>query len=542
MANPLHWDATETDVLWSPGNVSEAIPGVSTALNWSFIDDPIELAARRAFYAMGVLRRAELMPGERAEERFMVCFYGRTVANIEAMRRIGDRTPGTSANAVEEQLFGVVRPEAVNHPTYAYAPAVAVRMPPTAARLRSEQLRLRRHLVSWWRGAVLQPPPDPVSARILLREARDRYTRAFELGTLASMLSQALYDQVVLLAEAAGRPGLQHRLATGYVDLLETRLLIDLWELARGQMDMSSFLLRDGFHGPGEGQMASHVWREDQVPLLAVLERYAGLGPDAHPAAREARQAGVRERAEAELVGALSPLRVRGARVVLRLARLLIPQREIGKANYTQALDGARIAARVIGRELERDGRLDDADDVFHLTYDELVADAPPADCRALAAQRRAIREDYLTTELAEKWMGPPARVPIDPVPIARVPIAGVAATNGNGILRGEGVGGGTVTARARVVIDPADEDLQAGEILVCHATDPGWASLFHLAAGVAVDMGGTMSHAAIVARELGIPCVTCTVDGTRRIETGSLVRLDGDGGTVEIIERGAGT
>ena len=120
MANPLHYEATDPDVLWSPGNVSEAIPGVSTALNWSFIDDAIELAARRAFYAMGVLRRNELTLGTRAEERFMVCFYGRTVANIEAMRSIGDRTPGTSANAVEEQLFGVVRPDAVNEPTYGY--------------------------------------------------------------------------------------------------------------------------------------------------------------------------------------------------------------------------------------------------------------------------------------------------------------------------------------------------------------------------------------------------------------------------------------
>src|SRR5437868_13140221 len=99
MATPLHWNATAPDVLWSPGNVSEAIPGVSTALNWSFIDDAIETAARRAFYDMGSLHRHELALGRRTEERFMVCFYGRTVANIDAMRVIGDRTPGTSANA-----------------------------------------------------------------------------------------------------------------------------------------------------------------------------------------------------------------------------------------------------------------------------------------------------------------------------------------------------------------------------------------------------------------------------------------------------------
>lgn len=79
MLNPLHWEATDPSVLWSPGNVSEAIPGVSTALNWSFIGDATELASSRAFWAIGVLRRDEVRLNDRAEDRFMVCFYGRTV-------------------------------------------------------------------------------------------------------------------------------------------------------------------------------------------------------------------------------------------------------------------------------------------------------------------------------------------------------------------------------------------------------------------------------------------------------------------------------
>jgi phosphohistidine swiveling domain-containing protein len=530
MDNPLHWRATDADVLWSPGNVSEAIPGVSTALNWSFIDDAIETAARRAFYAMGVLRRGELALGERAEDRFMVCFYGRTVANIEAMRTIGDRTPGTSANAVEEQLFGVVRPDAVNQPSYAYLAGVASRMPRTATSVGARQLRLRAELDRWWRAAVTAPPTDLTSARELLREARERYTRAFELGTLASMLAQGLYDQVVALAQAAERPGLQHQLVTGYAGMLETGLVGDLWSLAHGELDLASFLLRHGFHGPDEGQIASRVWREDPAPLLSLAARYAGLGTETRPALAEARQAAVRRQAEAELYAALGPVRAPGARLVLRFARALIPQREVGKANYTQALDGARLAARVIGRELAAAGRLEDPDDVFGLTYDELLADPLPPGSAALAAERAALRADYLSTELPDKWTGPPARV---------------AAATPNGadrsaqVIRGEAVGGGAVTGRARVVLDVADEQLEPGEILICRATDPGWTSLFHLAGGVAVDMGGTMSHAAIVARELGIPCLTCTVDGTRRIHTGDLVRLDGDGGTMEVIERG---
>lgn len=535
MDNPLHWRATDPGVLWSPGNVSEAIPGVSSALNWSFIDDAIETASRRAFHAMGVLGRSELALGRRAEERFMVCFYGRTVANIEAMRMLGDRIPGTSANALEEQLFGVVRPGATNNPSYARIPAVAARMPRAMVRLGRDQSRLRSAIVGAWRSAVLTPPADLATARRLLAEAREQYTRAFELGTLASMLAQPLYDQVVGLTQAAGRPGLEHRLVTGYEGLLETRLVTDLWQLAREELDLPSFLLRHGFHGPDEGQIDGRVWREDPGPLLALAERYASLGPEHHPALAERRQVAVRATSEAELLEALGPVRAPGARLVLRIGRAIIPQREIGKANYTQCLDTARIAARVIGRELAAAGALDDPGDVFGLTYEELLADRLPRDARSLAAERAAIRADYRTSTLAEKWTGPPVRVPVD--------AAGDGmAVDGGDTIAGEPVGGGEITAPVRVVVDPGEEDLEPGEILVCRSTDPGWASLFMLAGGVAVDMGGQMSHGAIVARELGLPCVTCTVDGTRRLRTGDIVRLDGDRGRIEIIQRRSGT
>jgi pyruvate,water dikinase len=342
------------------------------------------------------------------------------------------------------------------------------------------------------------------------------------------MLSQALYDQVVLLVQAAGRPGLQHRLVTGYAGMLETALVTDLWDLARHRTDRATFLLRHGFHGPDEGQLHSRVWREDPRPLDSQLRRYADLGPEAHPSIAEQRQIEVREAAEAELLGALGRFRAPGAKLVLRVARTLVPLREIGKANYTQCLDGARLAARVIGHELAAAGRLDDPDDVFGLTYDELTAPRLPDDLRGLAAERAAIRADYLTTDLPERWTGPPQRHSLS---------AGGLGPSDKPIT-GEGVGGGVITGRARVVVDPATEELEPGEILVCRSTDPGWTSLFHLAGGVAVDMGGTMSHAAIIARELGIPCLTCTVDGTRRVRTGDLVRLDGDAGTLAILER----
>ncbi|MGH9286601.1 MAG: PEP-utilizing enzyme, partial [Acidimicrobiales bacterium] len=76
------------------------------------------------------------------------------------------------------------------------------------------------------------------------------------------------------------------------------------------------------------------------------------------------------------------------------------------------------------------------------------------------------------------------------------------------------------------------------GEILVCRFTDPSWAPLFTLAEALVIDIGAAASHGAIVARELGVPCVIGTGDGTRRIRTGDRLHVDGSGGRVQILER----
>jgi phosphoenolpyruvate synthase/pyruvate phosphate dikinase len=104
-----------------------------------------------------------------------------------------------------------------------------------------------------------------------------------------------------------------------------------------------------------------------------------------------------------------------------------------------------------------------------------------------------------------------------------------------------DGVGGspGVVVGRARVVTGSAAGALPGpGEILVCPMTDPSWAPMFLLAAAVVTDIGGPASHGAIVARELGVPCVANTRRGTAVITTGDLLRVDGDAGVVEILER----
>jgi phosphoenolpyruvate synthase/pyruvate phosphate dikinase len=96
----------------------------------------------------------------------------------------------------------------------------------------------------------------------------------------------------------------------------------------------------------------------------------------------------------------------------------------------------------------------------------------------------------------------------------------------------------GVAEGRVRLLLDPLTYDLEPGEILVCETTDPSYAAYFLVAAGVVNDIGGAMSHGSIVAREVGIPCVTNTRVGTRTLRSGDVVRVDGTAGTVDILSR----
>jgi pyruvate, water dikinase len=98
--------------------------------------------------------------------------------------------------------------------------------------------------------------------------------------------------------------------------------------------------------------------------------------------------------------------------------------------------------------------------------------------------------------------------------------------------------GGDAAAASALHAVSPPDASWDDGDILIAHTTDPSWVSLMFLASGLVVDIGGMMSHAAVVARELGIPCVMNTGRGTNALHTGDMIRIDGAAGTVEILQR----
>ncbi len=163
---------------------------------------------------------------------------------------------------------------------------------------------------------------------------------------------------------------------------------------------------------------------------------------------------------------------------------------------------------------------LDIGDDAFLCSITELRAALTGAPLPDLAV-RRATYEHYRAL---------PAPPPL--VRDGRDGRDGTAAGTGTGPLRGTGASGGVATGIVRVLAD-VSEGLEPGEVLVAATTNVGWTPLFPLAAAVVTDVGATLSHAAIVARELGVPAVVGCGTATERLRTGMRVRVDGTAGTV---------
>jgi pyruvate,water dikinase len=104
------------------------------------------------------------------------------------------------------------------------------------------------------------------------------------------------------------------------------------------------------------------------------------------------------------------------------------------------------------------------------------------------------------------------------------------------GALIGLPVSAGTIEGRARVILDLAKADLEAGDILVTAYTDPSWSPLFVAIAGLVTEVGGQMTHGAVIAREYGLPAVVGVLDATRLIQDGQRIRIHGTNGYVELL------
>jgi phosphohistidine swiveling domain-containing protein len=513
----------ERPVTWTTVNAGEAaFPGVPTPLSWTWSWWPTEYGIRGCFAAIGAFPRGFARRPEAIADRVLSIQHGHVAINVDIFRAAADALPGTSGDEVERSYFGSNRPDVPDRPRFGRYPVVAARMPVAAAWALRAMRGFQRPTHLWWQGVVAAGAATGAdAARGLLREAQVRYARIARPHVIVGMVSQGLYDQVVALCEKAGIGDRAGALVPGGAD--EGRWLAELWQLAHARGTLERFLAEHGYHGPFEGELSSRSWRIDPEPLVRLLEVYRTAGDRENPQQTFARRARERAAAEAELLTALPRSRRGPARATLHLARAYMPLRESGRATFLRAYDVARLASRAAGRALVRDGVIAEEEDVFFLTLDELTAAAPPRDASGLVAARRDLRAHYQSIALPNQWQGDPSSLVV----------ADTESSAGGGPVHGIGAGAGITEGPVRVVLDPGSPELEPGEVLVCRTTDPSWASLFYLASAVVMDLGGAMSHGAIVARELGLPAVVSTGDGTRRLKTGEVVRVDGSAGTV---------
>jgi phosphohistidine swiveling domain-containing protein len=311
------------------------------------------------------------------------------------------------------------------------------------------------------------------------------------------------------------------------------RLLLDTDAGREFCIALDSFLQRYGNRGAGEIDVSRPRWRDDPSLLLRVITGGLTAGePGSHRRQHRA-QVETAEASVARLVAAAShgiggPLRRRWVRRLVRVARFGMGLREHPKFIIVQVLGVVRSEVLAAAAILTERGQLDGARDVWHLGFDELAAalDDESVDVRERVAMRSAeLRRD--------RGLRPPIAMSSEgeiPTPAGRTDVPPNA-------LPGTGASAGVVEGVARVVTDPAREVLHAGEILVAPFTDPGWTPLFVHATGLVTEVGGMMTHGAVVAREYGIPAVVSVVSAVDRIKTGQRIRVDGTRGFVQILD-----
>ena len=516
---------------WSSANMAEAIPGVVTPLGWSVWGPVGERIIRWGFHAVGALEADGVCVPDDPRQRVLAVFYGRPAAKIDFFCAMGDRIPGASGAMIARQYLGEVPSTLESRRTWRRYPVVAVRLPRLFATIPGRLTEAAAQTDTWWRVEIARVDSlDLPGLRRMLRGAVARFELSLRLTAEAAFAgAQPVFDQISQLAEAAGSPELAGKVVSGHGSHVETRMVDDLWELSRDRLGLDTFLERHGYHGPLEGEVSALTWREDPEPVRMLAKRYTDLAESASPAASAASQAEAGRLAEQQLLSALPRQRRPAARLTLRLARRYLPLRGMGKIPFLQSLDVIRAAARRAGWLLAEAGHLAVADDVFYLTIDELLDEPAPA-WREAVERRRAEREGYLGLRLPGSWRGRPS---VERNATGDEPCTGLTGTPASP---------GVVEGPVRVITDPTFAEIEPGEILVATATDPSWASVMFLTSALVVDIGGVLSHAAVVARELGIPCVMGTGTGTRALHTGDVCRVDGTQGRVDIVRRaGAG-
>ena len=302
--------------------------------------------------------------------------------------------------------------------------------------------------------------------------------------------------------------------------------------------DFAQFIVEFGSRGPNEWEISADTWETKPEYALVVIDRIRLQSDTESPKIRNARKAEERKALTADIRAKVKPL---GEELAGQLEGALIASsqmaiRERTKTNIIRALHEVRMAFRELGRRRVAEGTLKDPHHVFALLDSELDQ----------FLFEGASMKDTLATRHAQwqelQQLEPPFFIKngiVPPLSDYKKKGQSNAAKAGVGDVV-QGVPGctGQYVGRARVILDPTEPgDLEPGDVLIAPNTDPAWTPLFMSCGAVVVNVGAAISHAIIVSRELGLPCVVSATDATVRIPNGALIEVNGDTGAVTILE-----
>ncbi|MFB6249216.1 MAG: PEP/pyruvate-binding domain-containing protein, partial [Salinibacter sp.] len=565
--------------VWDNSNIAESYSGVTTPLTFSFARHAYEEVYRGFYRVMGV-------PPSRIEAhadtfRTMIgLIRGRIYYNLLSWYDSLSLLPGFRVTrAFMEDMMGVDErlPEERlpdrEPASWTEWGTDALTMVRSAGRLLAQHGQLPRRIADFsdHLDAVLTPP-EPGLDQMRLDELANYY-RDLEAQLLErwdvpiandffAMIFHGLSRRLVEAWTDVDDPvNLHNNLLTGHAEVVSTepaRRMREMAEQAAGDDALVETLcsgslpeirralkahpsLRDRFESYldrfsdrclDELKLESPTLHDDPTPLYRGVGRLARRLQTTDLPPVGATEARLREDAEARLRDALEghPLRRWVARWVLKHARGRVADRENLRFERTRVFGVCRRIFVEMGRRLHAEGLLDDPRDVFYLEVDEVLGvvegTASTTDLSALVAARRAEFECYREAEPPPDRFRTRGAVHVHDLiePEDDVPADADASTR----LEGLGCCPGTVEGPVRVVDDPRDVALNGDEILVAKRTDPGWITLLAACRGLLVEQGNLLSHAAIVAREMGLPAVVSLPGLTERLDDGDVVRLDG--------------
>jgi len=566
-------------VRWTAANTQEALLDPVTPLTWSLFAPLVEKGRRDLFQWAGF---AEI-PGP----GYMRLFFGLPYFNPDYFRAFLAQIPGVSTNVFDALIFGEGE-EGLRFELPRFTPrTIRLLLLYVLGRLAArERFEVFQRLFTVRLAAIDRRDLTGLSDEALVARRR-RATQLLEaalrrhvLGTAISGAGYLLLDMLLRGAEAdrafggglvarltAGAPGNAVALSSARLEGLAREaarrpaLVEALEETPSGRWEelvrlgaegrwfvdrLRAFLERHGHRAEKEAELAEPRWADDPAVLVAILRSFVRaarggggaalrrLRPHEAGLARDA--AGLADRVSAWLgrwsrLERLVPLRRLAFRALLREARRYAPYRENLKDQALRALHLVRRTFLEAGERLVRRGLIARPDDVFFLELEEVEAALlrpeaePTVDHRALVARRRAERAEHLGRR--------PPRYVIEVPGEAPRPIH-VGGRIGR-LLEGVGVSGGVLRGRARVLASMDDADrVEAGDVIVSRVVNAGWTPLFHLAGAIVTEVGGVLSHAAIVAREYGLPAVF-GVEGATQVPDGAWVEVDGERGIVTI-------